>query len=291
MIYRDRADDEHTIACVSSGRSGSTWLSQVVTDAQTRIIYEPMHAQKGVPGLKEYNLKYIREGDQQPELNQYLDQLFQGKCHSYWLDCHNPKWSWVLTRRLIKLIRANMMLGYMAERYPKAKFILLMRHPGAVALSQFSGGWRMDPKDIYAQMGDEFPIINALPQPANIFQNRLLWWVLENYLAALALGKPNVTLVFYEHFLLNLEQMSKHLSEFCNIDRAQMRLEDSDKPSSVSAAGLKYTDANERLKRWMDKVDVADREYLQLILEGSGMSRYYTADSALPILDVGASAS
>ena len=46
--FLDRAGGpERTVLLAGSGRSGTTWLAELLTDARTRLLFEPLHPVRG----------------------------------------------------------------------------------------------------------------------------------------------------------------------------------------------------------------------------------------------------
>ena len=172
----------------------------------------------------------------------------------------------------------------MAKTCPQVKYILLMRHPGAVALSQLRGGWELNSIDLLQELRPNFPWLKDAQLPKNQFQRLSLWWALENMVALKASSKPNVKVVLYEHILMERETVCHNLAKHCQFVLSKERLSNAERPSEVSVAGLEYKDSTQRMQRWMQHVSDDDKAYLDSTLKSTGLSRYYSAFEAQPLL-------
>ena len=141
MLHVDRGDHRDSVFLAGSGRSGTTWVSGIIDHHnEYRLIFEPFHPGK-VRVCKDFRRKqYLRPDDRREEYLGAARRILTGKLRSPWTDRFNTKL--LARRRLIKDIRANLLLGWMAENFPGMPIVLLMRHPCAVAASRLALGWR-----------------------------------------------------------------------------------------------------------------------------------------------------
>ncbi len=150
-----------------SGRSGTTWVQDVLAEANgLRTVFEPLHPQ-GLPRARGLAYRYAPPDDDSPELRRFFDDLLAGRIHGLWPDYRiRPDRFNILThgvrqfvwnarklvrhRRLyrdqrtrsaalIKMIRANLMLAWIASHY-EVPVLLVVRHPCAVIASRLKIG-------------------------------------------------------------------------------------------------------------------------------------------------------
>ena len=70
---------EHVIIA-GSGRSGTTWIQDVLAEAnQLRTVFEPLHPQ-GVSRARGLAYRYIEADEESPDLQHYFDDLLAGRC-------------------------------------------------------------------------------------------------------------------------------------------------------------------------------------------------------------------
>lgn len=150
-----RPAPQDAILLAGSGRSGTTWLTDILTTG-TRIqqIFEPL-----IPLWNENVCKltgwdrlgphswswYLPPDSSQPEWFELLHQVLTGRYRNYWTDYYRT--CFFPDRFLIKEIRANLMLGYIADKF-HPKIIYVIRHPCAVVESRLAVGWHADVADI-----------------------------------------------------------------------------------------------------------------------------------------------
>ena len=100
---------ENSILLASSGRSGSTWISEVlVENGKLRFLFEPLHPQ-WVKEFAEFPPRISLNPDQ-PEAkgSEAISNILNGKIDNPWVDQHNKFKN--SQGRLIKCIRANLLL-------------------------------------------------------------------------------------------------------------------------------------------------------------------------------------
>ena len=150
-----------------SGRSGTTWVQDVLAEANgLRTVFEPLHP-LGVSRARGLAYRYVPADDEAPELRRFFDDLLGGHLRGLWPDYRirpdrfNPLnhgvrevvWNarkLIRHRRqyrdqrarpfaVIKMIRANLMLPWIASHY-EVPILLVVRHPCAVIASRLKIG-------------------------------------------------------------------------------------------------------------------------------------------------------
>src|SRR5829696_6063462 len=111
-----------------SGRSGTTWLSEIINHRRGyRYVFEPFNPREVGP-FEHFNTKqYLRPDDQREEFLEPARLALTGGLRDPWTDRFNGRI--VARRRLIKDIRANLLLGWIRANFPGMPIILLLRHP------------------------------------------------------------------------------------------------------------------------------------------------------------------
>jgi len=121
-----------------SPRSGTTWLAQTLASApRSAMLFEPLHLDH-VPraALAGYSWRtYIRPGDGTEAQKAFMTDVLSGRVLNWWtaLDLGRPRRieTWV-----VKFVRANRLLGWMASEFPLHRLALVVRHPCAAVVSQ-----------------------------------------------------------------------------------------------------------------------------------------------------------
>jgi len=183
--FRDPADNGVTLI-LGSGRSGTTWLTELAAaGTDGRIIFEPLHP-KCVRGRMALPRRPYLPPDQPcSEMRPIFDPVFDGSLRSVWSDRYNDRFCY--RHRLIKEIRANLCLGWIAKTYPQVRIALIVRNPINVAQSQMAGGWPVELSWLHAQpeLLRDHPFLAApeLNRCDTQFKRNIAHWAVENRVA------------------------------------------------------------------------------------------------------------
>ena len=203
----------------SSGRSGSTWLGDMLAATPgTQQIFEPLDPRNSKayrklmdwpPDLTPSAFKrhYLRPETDAPEWGAFWEDVLSGRVRTYLTDY--TRTHFLPKRFLIKTIRANMMLGFVATRF-RPRVVFLMRHPAAVINSMFyrvKTSWPADVQDLLAQealVEDVLrPWVGEIERVSNGFEALAVWWAVENRVALDQLRRREHYLIFYEWLALH----------------------------------------------------------------------------------------
>lgn len=195
-----------TVLIAGVGRSGTTWLADLINfDGRYRDLFEPFHPWKVPAARPLLGQWYQRAGDvPPPAFADYVGRVLRGRERYAWIDRFNRRV--VSRRRLVKAIRANLFLGWLAAAHPQVKIILLIRHPAAVARSRLAlpAGWEWRPTlaELLAQPRLQQRLSPAQRQlaasAATPFEEHLLTWSLSHWIPLTELPAGNVLPVYYE---------------------------------------------------------------------------------------------
>ncbi len=211
VFYIDlgKGDHENSVFLAGSGRSGTTWLSQIINHRRRyRYVFEPFNPREVVAFRRFRTKQYLRPDDQREEFLEPARLALTGRLRDPWADRFNGRI--LARRRLIKDIRANLLLGWMRANFPGMPIILLLRHPCAVVTSRLDLGW----KDNLSETMEQQELVEdfLLPMEAEIraasddFERHLFLWCIDNYVPLKQLGVEEVHLTFYENLLARPEQ-------------------------------------------------------------------------------------
>ena len=237
----DPAEGGHTETAflAGSGRSGTTWLSGLVNhDSGYRVVFEPFHPGK-VGEFRVFGSKqYLRPGDRRDEFLAPARRALTGGLRSGWADwggAPGPR------GRLVKDIRANLLLGWLAENFPGMPIVLLMRHPCAVVCSRLALGWRDNLDETMAQ-GDLvedhlLPIEGRIRSARDPFERHLFLWCIDNHVPLRQFSPGGIHLCFYENLLIDPEPELRRLFTFLGQDFDDRVLDKLERPSFTSSRG------------------------------------------------------
>jgi hypothetical protein len=153
-VFRDRlAEPAHAVAVAGTARSGTTWLGGVLASGlRARVVFEPFHPVHVERAARFGLMPYRAPEDDDPALEAFCRAIFDGSLRGPWVDREASR---LLPKgRVVKLVRANLLTGWLRRRFPEVPLILLVRHPAAVVLSRMEAGWGPD-LDLDAMLSDE----------------------------------------------------------------------------------------------------------------------------------------
>ncbi|MEJ2539639.1 MAG: sulfotransferase [Gemmatimonadota bacterium] len=218
-LYQDHAGGpEQAILVAGMARSGTTWLAEMlVSHLHARLMFEPFHHRSvGAYGAFEY-VQYMRPGEPSPELHDLVSAVLSGGLRdALWVDrmvsVLRPE------ARIVKAVRACLMLRWIHDRFPRTPVLLVVRHPCAVAASFAGLGWsarpdldsiRRQPELLNDHLADVSDILEREWQPHE--ETAILWCV--NHRVALRQSRASAVMrVHYESLVADPEgEMSRIL--------------------------------------------------------------------------------
>lgn len=274
-------DHENTIFLAGSGRSGTTWVSDIVNYRnEYRYIFEPFHPDK-VGICRSFRRKqYLRPGDRREEFLRPARTILSGGLRSGWTDRFNRK---VLARRrLIKDIRANLLLGWLRANFPRMPIVLLLRHPCAVADSRLKLGWR----DVLGDTMEQEELVEDFLEPfkeeirgANTaFERSIFLWCIENYVPLRQFGLGEIQVVFYENLCVSPREEVRRLFEFLDKDYGEDVYRKIDCPSPLSRRESAVIRGERPVESWTGSVSVPQLKRAVEILGLFGLDSIYGED-------------
>ncbi len=307
-FFLDLGGDHRDATFVAgSGRSGTTWLSSLINhDNRYRFIFEPFHPAKVAPCDGFLRKQYLRPEDGREMHLDAAGKILSGKVRSRWADRFNRKL--VSRKRLVKDIRANLLLGWLRFNFPEMPTVLILRHPCAVADSRLRLGWRDNLDEIMSQkqlVEDHLkpfePDILAAKDP---FERSIFLWCIENYVPLRQPGAEKLHVVFYENLLANPEKELAPLFAFLGgkkreprtaaetthrpvPPRTRHRRDDpagrlrtgADSPGDENdMRSLSTVSDTRRISGWTERVGEAERKKAAGILRLFGLDRIYGED-------------
>lgn len=183
-------------------------------------MFEPFHSNY-VDICKEFIFRqYLRSDNSEVKYLEPARQIISGRIRDDWIDRFNKKL--ICKDRLIKDIRANLLLKWLKTQFPEMKIVFLLRHPLAVVNSRIKLGWGSNTKLFLSQddlIADYLePYVKEINGAKSGFEKQIFSWCIENHVPLKQLSKKDVHVVFYEDFILKAEETIKTLFEYLGID-------------------------------------------------------------------------
>jgi hypothetical protein len=275
------ADPANTILITSSGRSGSTWVADIVNyKNEYRLIFEPFRRDR-TPVAKDirYGLYLDPATPFEPPADA-IDAILRGRVRTPYSEQRNKR---IAVRRIIKDIRTTNLIPWIRANFPVLPIVYLLRHPFAVARSWTRLGWRdyvsefTSQETLMERLSPFRPVIEKTMKSDGAFERHVLRWCLENYIPLNDITSEDVHLVFYEHLLRDPETEVPRLFGSLGKDFEAGVLERTSAPSATTFATESPTQptAGYQIARALE------------IVTAFGLDRIYGADAnpkvSLPI--------
>jgi hypothetical protein len=277
----DAGGVEVAILLAGTGRSGTTWLAEMLNSENAfRYLFEPFHAQK-IPLCSELPYRpYVVPGARDEELERIALQILSGRVRHPWIDAYNGRR--FSHRRLIKEIRINQLLGWVASRWPAMPIVFLLRHPFAVAVSKLALGWETH-LDIFlsnpALVENHLaPFVDEIGRAKTPFERHIFMWCIETYVPLRELRPDDALVLFYEDLCTRPEPGLKQLCDHIRYAPSHALGVSADRPSAQSRKDSAVVQGGDRLSSWKKSLSDSDIRRGLEILSLFGLDRMYNED-------------
>lgn len=280
-----------TVLFCGSARSGTTWTSRhLARTLRARYIFEPLHPGRVRASRHLEPGTYLRPGQSHPEYLKPVSRALGGHLRSRWSDRYNERL--VARRRLVKEVRANLMLGWLRERFPEVPAVLLLRHPCAVVESRARLGWP-DRLGVLAEqeslVRDHLRpfgrLIDRALEEADPFERGLLVWCVENYVPLRQVPGPGAAplrVLRYEDVLLDPERTLADLTRDLLPDT-----EERARCAATDTPDLRSLEHREELAfGWRERVPARRRRRAGELLAAFGLDALYGEEGPVPLKGV-----
>ena len=278
-----------TIFLAGVGRSGTTWVEDVINARNDhRILFEPFHPYK-VPLCRPFRYRqYIRPTDLNERYLSVARRILSGKVRNGWIDQQNK--CFIARKRLIKDIRANLLLKWLHTQFPNVKIVLLMRHPCAVASSKLKSGWGTHLDEFLSQpelMTDHLePFEEILRSAQTDFEKHIVSWCVENFVPLRQFGSGEVYVAFYENLCVNPESEFRAMFASLGLQLEPDYFNAFSRPSAMSRKTSAIKKGLSLVKTWENEISSSNIERATEILNLFGLSRIYGRDP-MPLIKSG----
>ena len=286
------SDPGRSLLLVGSGRSGTTWVSEIFVDAlHCRLVYEPLRT-RSVPWTWPVRPGHYLDpdDDSDPALAAVIDRILTGRVRTAFTDKYNavrfPGY------RLVKEVRATNLLPWIVRRYPRTPVVLLLRHPVPTAWSVVQLGWPGKLDDFLGQdrlmdgpLAPFRPLVAEAAASPDPFHRMVLQWCLENFVPTRLLGSDEAHVVFYENMVDDpggeLERLRLYLGRFPSApwDVRMASVTALQRPSHSKKRGTDVTSGPRRLDDWVDQIAPDRVEAALALVAGFGLDRLYHRSS------------
>lgn len=284
---------EEVVWIIGDGRSGTTWVSDVVNwDKRYREMFEPFHPRFVPDAGFMMPHHYIRRNDEDEEMLNFAGRVFSGRFLNNRVDSENN--SLLYKGLLIKDIFANLMCYWAVSRFPYVRPVLLMRNPFSVAVSKYKKRewyWMTDPLDFLLQLDlkrdyllpfeDE---IRRVSRENNFILNQVLIWSIINYVPLRQFSPGELHVCFYEDIYASpLSEVSRLVNYVGGRERGVIDIPEEivKRPSRVIGEESNLLAGTSPITSWRNELDSNLIDSGLRILDAFGLADLYD-DVSMP---------
>lgn len=280
-------DTTKSILVAGSARSGTTWLGDfIAAQIPCRIMFEPFNPDLVREYRDFYYFQYMRPERQNNELYAFSRKVFTGEIRNRWIDHQNEQLR--PHYRLIKEIRANLMLKWLHGNFTEVPIIFLLRHPCAVVLSRMELGWGTDsdiqpllsqPDLVQDYLGDHLEFIKAAKTEE---EKHAIIWSITNLVPLKQFNAGGIKLMYYEYLCTQPDVELPSLLSFIGQSDILTSRNVINRPSQTTRASSPVVLGNDKLSNWKKKLSVSQIDNVLRVVERFGLSTLYS-DSLYPL--------
>jgi hypothetical protein len=277
--------DDHkpkpTVIIAGVGRSGTTWLSNIINcDNKYRYIFEPFNSREVKLAEPFKNKLYLRPDDHQPQYVKPATDIINGNVRNKFTDAINR--NFLVKKRLIKAIRMNLSLKWLNSLFPEIPIIFLLRHPCAVAHSQIQLKWGATIENFLQQkpLVEDFlhPFKQQFDDASTLFERHIVAWCVENYVPLKQFKAGQLHLVFYENLCTDPASELEKIFTFLNTRPSTKSLNVITKPSNLSRDNSAINTGQDLTATYKTKLSADQIKKATKILQAFGLDQIYGPD-------------
>lgn len=282
---------DSTILISGMGRSGTTWLSELLNyNHSFRDVFEPFLPYKVEEAKNFKYLQYLDPSNNNTDLARSAKNILSGRLRSTWTDVNISKL--IYTKRIVKDIRINLMLAWLKNIRPTMPIILILRSPYSVIESYKELGWGTEAggkTSDYDRIISQNKILRNHPFLTKIIKSidkddhisKLAFqWCIFYYIPIKELSEKDYLLIHYEHLLLEPETALKKILNYINYNIEKDKLLDLlDKPSNTNYRKTNFNkDKNQLIEKWKISLTKNEISKINKMIDKFDMNYLYNSD-------------
>jgi|SRR5579864_1804529 len=274
-----------TVLVAGTGRSGTAWAANITNyDNGARYMFEPFNPYKVSICANFRYRQYLRPQTTDPRYVEPARAILTGRVKNDWIDQFNRRV--FSNRRVIKEIRANLMLRWIKTQFPEVRLVLMLRHPCADANSRLHLGWQSHLDELLAQpeLVQDFlsPFEDAIRSASTEFEKHVFLWCIENFVALRQLQPDDAHLVFYENLCEHPKREIERLFSFLGQPVEPAVFRRLAQPSELSREESAIVRGDSLIDSWRHQVSPDASKRAIEILALFGLDGLYTLETSMP---------
>jgi len=292
-------NEKEAILVSGAPRSGTTWVMEILeTLPAYKSIFEPFH-KDWFPEVQKLKINpyrpYVYFKDSNPSLKEYLTKVFKGevvsKSPNYRLTLENIYKRIFAKKAVVKFIRANRLLPWIANNFQVKGIFFVIRHPCSTVASQLETGVRghFMPKNVplpkkivpssiseIRELRNNEELVRKIKTIRTQEEILAAIWSIDNYLPLYYQRKFNWYTLVYESLVINpegeIENMFSYIDE--EVPRevySKIRL------PSMTTHDQTYLGTTKQLVKWKKKLSERQVKNILKVVHWFGLD-FYTED-------------
>ena len=251
------------IILAGTGRSGTTIAADVLNASRRfRYLFEPLHAAE----MREFEdlrpREFLAHDSDAPQLRKTFERLFNDEIGSDWTDRHPiPRHYDTL---LLKIVRGNLLLGWLVRNFPDIRLLLNLRHPLAVADSRLRFHWpiKLETYSNQKLLSARYlqPFQTVMENCTTPFERHVAAWCIETLIPLIELEPEQYHLFLYEDLVNTPEDTLVRAGQYLGETFGRIELAALERPSEVtstaSIVGLSL--GNDITTKWRSRFTPAE---------------------------------
>lgn len=280
-----RGDFSNVIWLIGDGRSGTTWIANLLNaDKSYREMFEPFHPKK-VNGAKEFRENmFVDANSKEPALERFMASVFDGSLTNSWIDKELLSNSY--EGLLVKDVFANLHAKWSVLQFPLVKPILLVRNPLSVAASKYvTKRWHW-PSSPEAFLNDKAliathlkgleEVILKVAERNDYIEKQILNWCVIHKVISRQFTLDEIHVICYERVLENPQrEISEALAFSGKKQNAELTPNKLRESSIVSFKGSSVIENKDPLTIWKENITQEQVELATNLLKDFELDGWY----------------
>lgn len=225
IFYESNKKNYPDIIVAGYTRSGTTYIGKILSSLlKLRYIHEPLD----INLVKELSYFIERETSSRVRSKQRYLRTLKYVFGPYFRNKLRERGHYFFYKgRLVKLVRANFYLDFIAENFPETKFVVIIRNPLSAIASRVRLNWSIpNQKEGILEIENELSERQReIVYNTNSIHGKLaVSWCLDNFALLKNYGKKNFIFVSYEELVLNPVEKIKWITALLKMGKEESQI-------------------------------------------------------------------
>jgi hypothetical protein len=286
-LYIDsNRNPKNSVFIAGTARSGTTWLAELISaQIPCRLMFEPFNCDLVSEYRTFHYFQYMRPEQTDKKLYEFARKVFNGDIRDPWIDKKNER---IIPKfRLIKEIRANLLLKWLHDNFPEVPYLFIIRHPCAVVLSRMELGWATD-RDIQPFISQQNLISDFLSDYIDYIkyiksdeEKHAIIWCVNNLVPLKQFPKKSLKIIYYENLCSQPDLELSWVFKYIQSNDQSRRIIKAEKPSTTSKTTSAVVTGKDKISRWEKSLTTSQITKILKVVSEFGLDYLY-GDSLLP---------